>query len=199
MRIYILTILWIFAIAISSCGVTNKLVDKYQEKVDSTFTQVKKEDNTLAKDSVQVNKTDNSTETVIIDSSSLKIDFEPTNSDSSAYTDVTIKKDTNGLITINTGGKKIKSITNTIKNIDIKIEAKKTQDSSHVLVATSAVKIDSTKSTLDKVINTLKTKKFSIAIPWYVYVIIIIAGFLIWFFWGQIISAKKIVSTIKLP
>lgn len=194
-----LTILSIFAIAISSCGVSNKLSDNYTDKVDSTFTQIKKEDSKTKSDSTEVKKSDNSIETEWVDSSSIKIDFDSLSSDSAAYTDIVIKKDSVGNITINTGGKKIKSITNATKKSGAKIEANKKQDSIHVINSVSNSKVDSASLSYKKDIKSVKSKKFSIQLAWYVYVIIGLFIVLFWFFYPNIIAAKKVVNDIKLP
>jgi hypothetical protein len=202
-KLVIISLIWAFLMAmilLSSCGVTKKNTQTFTEKVDSTFTQIKKEDNQVNNDTTHVISLDNKTEEVKTDSSSLIVNFSD-NTDSTAYTSipVTIKTDTSGVITINPGGRKIKSITNTTKRIKATNEAIKANDSTHVVSASNTHKIDSTKSDFTKNVNTNIVKKFSFQVPWYAYIILIIAGFLLWFFWGQIITAKKIVSAIKIP
>ena len=198
MRFYFLTIMSIFAIAITSCGVTHKVVDKFQENVDSSFVRVKKDSIRLKVDSLHEVTSDSSVQADLVDSTTLMIDFEPSN-DSTNFTDVTIKKDTSGTITINSGGKKIKSIVSTQKKTDSKKVSISGVDSTRVITVVNGNTIDSTKSRLVKNVVANKTSKFAFAIPWFVYVIVIVFGIVFWFLYPNIKAAKKIVNEIKLP
>ena len=198
MRFYFLTIMSIFAIAITSCGVTHKVSDKFQENVDSSFVRVKKVSIRNKVDSLHEVISDSSVQADLVDSTTLMIDFEPTN-DSTNFTDVTIKKDTAGNITINSGGKKIKSITSTQKKTDSKKVSVSGVDSTRVITVVNGNTIDSTKSRLVKNVVANKTSKFAIQLPFYAYIIFVVAIGLVWFFWAQISAARKVVSKIPNP
>lgn len=185
--LYICILIW----ALSSCGVAKKNVHSFTEKVDSTFTQVKKESDQNQKDSVKVEKE----ATITMDSATIHIDFSDNQTDSAAYTDVSIKTDSSGSIIINTGGKKVKSITTSKKNTAAKIGS----DSTHVVSASQVQKIDSTKSDLSKIVKSTEVKKFSFQIPWYAYLIFGILLIAVFIFWKQILAARKIANEIKLP
>lgn len=184
---YILLLAW----ALSSCGVAKKNFQTYEQKVDSSFTVVKKESDQNQKDSAKVEKE----ATVQTDSATIHIDFQDNQTDSSAYTDVTIKTDTSGTIVINTGGKKIKGITTSKK----KTEAKTGSDSVHVVSASNVQRSDSTKTDLSKSVKSKEVKKFSFELPWYAYLIGAIFLILIYVFWGQIKTAKKIADEFRIP
>lgn len=180
--LYLSILIW----ALSSCGVVKKNEHTYVDKVDSTFTQVKKEDSKQIRDSSKVEKE----QTIQTDSATIHIDFSDNQSDSAAYTDVTIKTDSNGTITVNTGGKKIKGITALRKHSEVKNGS----DSAHVVSTSQVQKIDSTQTDLKKTVKETEFKKFSFQVPWYAYIILIIAGFALWFFWGKIELTRKLLN-----
>ena len=184
---YICLLVW----AISSCGVSKKATDKFIEKVDSSFIQVKKDSDQKATDSSKVEKE----ATVSTDSATIRIDFQDNQTDSAAYTDVTIKTDTNGTVVINTGGKKIKGITTSKK----KVEVKTGSDSVHVISASNVQRTDSTKSDLSKSVKSTQVKKIAFQIPWYAYLIGGILLIAVFIGWKQILAARKVVSNIKIP
>jgi hypothetical protein len=171
----------------ASCGVRTKSTHSFVEKVDSTFTQVKKETAQVVKDSAKVIKTVEEK----TDSSSLKIEFQDDTTKSNEP--VIIEYDTIGRLVINTGGRRIKSITNTNK----KKQVKETADSAHVVNSSNIVKSDSANIDLSKSVKSVSSKKFVFAIPWYAYVIGVAAIGLTWFFWPHIKTAKTVSD--KLP
>jgi hypothetical protein len=155
----------------SGCGVRNKNIQTYTQKVDSTFTQIKKETAQVTKDSA---KTSNNSE-IKEYSSSFNIVFSDTIKSDDP---VVIEYDTIGRLVIHSGGRIIKSISTTKK---IK-EVKQTADSDHVVNTSNLVKSDSTNIDLSKSVKSVSSKMFVFAIPWYAYVIGVVAIGLTWFF-----------------
>jgi hypothetical protein len=169
------------------CGVRTKSTHSFVEKVDSTFTQVKKETAQVVNDSAKVIKTVEGK----TDSSSLKIEFQDDTTKSNEP--VIIEYDTVGRLVINSGGRRIKSITNTNK----KKQVKETADSAHVVNSSNIVKSDSTNIDLSKSVKSVSSKKFTFQLPWFAYVIGVVAIGLTWFFWPHIKAAKTVSD--KLP
>jgi hypothetical protein len=173
----------------ASCGVRTKSTHSFVEKVDSTFTQVKKETAQIVKDSAKVIKTVYEK----TDSSSLEIEFQGDTTKSNEP--VIIEYDTIGRLVINAGGRKLKSITTTKKEK----RAEYKSDSAHVVNGSTLHKSDSTNIDLSKSVKSVSSKKFVFAIPWYAYVILIAIGILVWLFWSQLMAAKKIAGQVKIP
>jgi hypothetical protein len=168
------------------CGVRSKTTHSFVEKVDSTFTQVKKESSQEVKDSAKVSKQSEIKE----DSSSLNIVFaDNIKSDEP----VVIEYDTIGRLVIHSGGRIIKSITTTKK----RKESQNKADSAHVVNSSNVVKSDSTNIDLSKSVKSVSSKKFVFAIPWYAYVIGVAAIGLTWFFWSHIKTAKAISDNLN--
>lgn len=164
----------------TSCGVRSKNTHSFVEKVDSTFTQIKKETKQEVKDSAKVTKQSEVKE----DSSSLNIVFADTIKSDKP---VVIEYDTVGRLVIHSGGRIIKSISTTKKEKRAVYKA----DSAHVVNSSNVIKSDSTKVDLSKSVKSVSSKKFVFAIPWYAYVIGLAAIGLTWFFWAQIKAAKE--------
>lgn len=182
----------------ASCGVSKRSIDSYSHEVDSSFTTIKKEDNLKNTDSVHVVNIDNHIESEKLDSGSIHLEFDQS-SDSSAYTDIFIKTDSVGNITINTGGKKLKSLTDTRKRTEKKQEQTKASDSTHFVNSSTINKLDSSGGKLTISDKSRTVKRSSFQIPWYAYVIFIAIGILVWFFWAQLMAAKKIAGQVKIP
>lgn len=182
----------------ASCGVSKRAVDTYSHEIDSSFTTIKKEDNLKNTDSVHVVNIDNHIESEKVDSGSIHLEFEQS-SDSAAYTDISIKTDSVGNITINTGGKKLKSLTDTRKRTEKKQEQTKASDSTRVQSKIESSKLDSSGGKLTENIKTRTVKRSSFQIPWYAYVLFIAIGILVWLFWSKLMAAKKIAGQVKIP
>ena len=195
----LLLIIGLFSLLMcASCGVSKKAVDTYSHEVDSSFTTIKKESDLRNYDSVVTKSTDNNKVEEKSDSGSIHLVFDQS-SDSAAYSDITIKTDSVGNITINTGGKKLKSLTDTRKRTEKKTEQAKANDSTSVHSSTAIAKSDSSGGKLTETVKSKTIKKTSFQLPWYAYVIGLIALGLIWFFWAQISSARKLAQTVKFP
>lgn len=184
-----------FSILVISCGVRKVSVDSYYHNVDSSFTQVKKEQAAESKDSSGVSEKYSTEEKSKSDSSGVKVEFYK--SDSSKPTGpVVISTDSKGNLKIDPGGRDLKSVSQNKKLSETKKEAKSSNDSSHLTTEKSLANSDSTGAKKKEKGKSKKTKKTSWQIPWWAYVIVILAIGLTWFFWQQIKSAKKIKDTI---
>jgi hypothetical protein len=181
-----LLILLLLCVILSSCGISKKSQNNYIDTIDSSFNKVKKDTEQTKKDSIRVEKK----EAISQDATMIKIDFQDSQNDSAAKNNVTIKTDTAGTLIINTGGKKIKSITATKKHTELKSDS----DSTKVMASSQVQKIDSTKTDIKKNVKENTIKKYSFTVPWYVYIIIISAGFCFWFFYPNIMALKRVVK-----
>lgn len=185
-----------------SCGVSKKVVDTYSHEIDSSFTTIKKESDLRNYDSVVTKSTDNNKVEEKSDSGSIHLEFYH-RPDNGMYNlvpnDIIIKTDSEGNITINTGGNNIKSLTDTRKRTEKKTEQAKANDSTSVHSSTAIAKSDSSGGKLTESVKSKTVKKTSFQLPWYAYVIGLIALGLVWFFWAQISSARKLAQSVKFP